>query len=194
MQHYRLAALSICLTLASGCFESAPSEDGADEPDRFLQISEGQSLVDHAPVDFDVPLWPDGRIPYWFDDGTLSPDLGPVSAEHRRQVEAGMRAWEVATGGVIDFYPCERGVTCPADDDHYLSLRYSKRGYGCSVGRQPDPTDGYARFRFPTSRVLNESSILHELGHGIGLRHEHQRVDAFGWLDETAEATDEHLG
>ncbi|CAH1786151.1 unnamed protein product [Owenia fusiformis] len=104
----------------------------------------------------DVKIWPNGIIPYYFHE--------KFRENLKCKVFAAMREWE--SGTCIKFRPSV------STDRNILEIYHGKHGCACHVG-----------MRTTTQLSLNESTcfvhriVLHELGHAIGLNHEHIRPD-----------------
>jgi hypothetical protein len=171
-------------------------------------------------VRFDIDPWPDGIIPYRFDDGTL----GPVAVDVNDQIkiERQMARWERAftltdpignTKKYFDFVRCDNH--CPTS---HLVIRYNhvdSNGIEIECNNWSDPLgmefrgahghpDGITEMNLrrwwcptlprpagrgptvPTGARTNQddNTILHELGHVLGVRHEFNRTDADGYLEE----------
>ncbi len=95
--------------------------------------------------------WPGGTIPYVID-----PALSPA----QRQVYLdGVREWELACG--IQFVP----RTTQTD---YILFKYNPSGPNSVSGSQP---------QLVQIASLTRSQICHEMGHSLGLDHEHIRQD-----------------
>jgi hypothetical protein len=118
-----------------------------------------------------IPLWPGGRIPYRFDDDIEAPD--------RATVEGAMRAWEQSVANAVRFQSC---ATC---EDPFLRIRYnraSESSQGCSRGLRRQPGENGSSHRMRVPKGISDQNARHELGHCIGLTHEHERSDWRRWL------------
>ncbi len=103
-----------------------------------------------------VTLWPGGVVPYDFDAG--------VSAEHQRAFVDAANDW--STFAAVTFVP----RTTQAD---YVHVQNMPSGGGFSaVGK----VGGAQDFRIGPF-AWNRGTLTHELGHTLGLVHEHQRSD-----------------
>jgi len=169
-------------------------------------------LLPAAPAfGFGVELWPNGVVSYRFyraagnvpgDCAAPSPgnpkDLELCDA-HKTRVRAMMDVWEDAlriddpsgrTVEYVRFQECVAGVDCPTS---HVVIRYNragqrKRNNMCTyvegvekVGRNPNGTTTL-HFTHTNSIMQPDSVILHELGHCLGLWHEHNRADRDRWL------------
>jgi hypothetical protein len=113
-------------------------------------------------------LWPSGDIKYGFASG--------VTQAEKDWVESLMGQWEAATADAIDFNACTPGSNCPTI---YLQIRKNttaENGAACTYGRVSGAT-----LRFGAD---DANTMLHKLGHCVGLYHEHQRSDRDRFLVE----------
>ena len=105
-------------------------------------------------------FWPNGYIPFYIDNS-----MGSFSATDLARLKRAMKEWELAA-------------------NIYFSQVYSPGNYIYRIVKENLPdyiggmsTVGYtknAKYSFNTN---NYEIILHELGHCLGLLHEHQRPD-----------------
>ncbi|ETW00473.1 hypothetical protein H310_07090 [Aphanomyces invadans] len=116
-------------------------------------------FVDDAP-----PLWPKGQICYKID-GAVN-----VSA-----VKSALAHWEASTP--LRFFSCQddRHDSCCAPCGDYLHFQ---NGSGCfsSVGYIPGLC-GSGGQPLVLASSCGVGNIIHEIGHAVGLVHEHQRAD-----------------
>lgn len=171
--------------------------------------------VPSAPAaDFDVTLWPNGVVPYRFQQARFNDPLdcaadtpeAPKDKElcdvHKDRVRAMMNVWHDAlqiadpTGNTVEyvrFLECTPGVDCP---DSHVVVRYNFPREGnnmCTywvgdderVGRNPNG-ETTLHFTHHTIAMQPESVVLHELGHCLGMWHEQNREDGVRWLDQRA--------
>jgi len=120
-------------------------------------------------------LWPGGEIPYV--------PIG-FDAEHLLQLEKNMTAWEFASGGRVKFINKLIYTNYENKDDIgdliiYYRGDYSKESYSSGIGYNIDSCIVF--------NMTNDVIILHELGHIIGLYHDHQRPDRDLYIDVSAD-------
>ena len=164
-------------------------------PDEGFDLSDSEdSLLDEG--DDDEPrvlalgkdLWPGGVVHYAFDDGSVS-GRPMIQPNDQSRVVDRMEEWEDAMttgyGGFdvtyIDFRPCVPGSTCP---DEYLQIRYNQAGesgMACNIGRETPEVVDTLVMRIAMN-TIDDSTLLHELGHCLGTWHEHERQDRSRWL------------
>ena len=105
-------------------------------------------------------LWPGGRVPYVIDDGIVGEDL--------EVIHAAIEHWNTKT--VIDWFP-------RTDERQYALFKPRYSGScrsGLGVGSPTEITSGGCHLGI----------VIHEMGHAVGLLHEHERPDWDRFLDE----------
>ncbi len=158
-----LARRRACLSLLLAVLVSATATTVAAQP---LKI-EGDLFVDPAPTTRGVmhvgeALWDYGIIPVWVD-----PDLDADTADVARR---SMAVWNAAVG--VTLMEVE-SLTQPEFDHVHL-----QPGEGCAswVGRRGGAQELWI------APDCSGGSVIHELGHVIGLEHEHTRSDRDAWI------------
>lgn len=102
-----------------------------------------------------VEPWPEGIIPYHFHVSFPS--------SHRSVVKYYMKIWEVSTG--VKFK--EESSEAPGT----LSIQWTANNCSSTLGFTRDAVT------FLAPRCMDPRIVLHELGHVLGLFHEHTRED-----------------
>lgn len=100
--------------------------------------------------------WPGGTVPYVID-----PALG---AAQRQTYFDGIREWELA--GNVQFIP-------RTTETNYVFLKYDPLGPNRVSGANPQIVE---------INALTRAQICHEMGHSLGLNHEHIRPDRDGFV------------
>lgn len=116
-----------------------------------------------------VKLWPGGIIPYQFDSSF------PNDKEYL--VTGAMDTWESLTHA-INFRPKT------SNDTDYVTIKWvTKNSCNSSLGSKL----GKSTMNFSDFCRVN-ASYFHEVGHLIGMTHEHQRIDRYGSLSYNDDA------
>lgn len=145
-------------------------------------------LVLRAPARSTLPLWAHGSVLRWAarTDGYPSP-----SGVHALRVASSMHhaaaRWNAALGGRVIFRHAER-----ATDAHFV-LEYGGDGARAlassftpeKAAHALNAVRVYSRALTPTARPLLMCALLHELGHVLGLRHEHAHSAPTAWLPDS---------
>jgi len=98
--------------------------------------------------------WPGGKIPYVIE--------GSIGSNGRRQIQAALSEYHAKT--CLRFSPRQ-------GQRNYISF-YAGQGCHSPVGMQ-----GRNRISLASSGCQNKGTIMHEIGHSIGLLHEQSRPD-----------------
>lgn len=102
--------------------------------------------------------WLNGKIPYVIEDGFTS--------REKEIIIESMNKWNNTTS-------CIRFIEATVDDKRaniYFVIKKSTKN-SASIGYNPNGNN------WVKLKAINYSTVLHELGHVIGLKHEHQRLD-----------------
>jgi hypothetical protein len=163
-----LSCTTMGLSLAA-CIGSE-SADLRSKSDPEVAVATAALTCNGNPVPLTDPckrdLWPGGVIPYKIDIATI-----PVGRRQRTDIYAAIAAWESVTGSRIHF------VETNTDPERVI-IKNDGSG-NCAAGIPgKDVATG------TQSLILNLGcNYAHELGHVIGLSHEHQRDDRDRYID-----------
>ncbi|MEZ4302609.1 MAG: M12 family metallopeptidase [Polyangiaceae bacterium] len=189
--------LLVAATALLGCVSSeTSSEQDLTVTEREEDLGEARAALEP----FTVKLWSNATVSYRYDEGVLGPKAVPQVSRNR--VRAAMDAWEAALStehsGVATTYVhfVECMGACP--DESTLIIRIkdaTDSGMSAPIGMEPN--DGLCeQDPCPTAKMVmriyerlqedDHSTLLHELGHVLGLAHEHRRADRDRWLHKVA--------
>ncbi len=101
-----------------------------------------------------VTLWPGGVIPYTFD--------GTVTAPHQQQFRDAVAEWSAFAKVTFKVRTSE--------PDYVIVHNNPGGGNNSGVGTIGGP-------QYINIEAWNRGTLLHEVGHALGLNHEHQRAD-----------------
>lgn len=122
-------------------------------------------------------LWPEGNIPYYFVNDGVSAN---VAASMETTVNAAAATWNSAASPNQIFRFTRINASEKGNHDAYLEIKLTNPSditeCGAVVSPLGYPGQGkYSTFTLPSACP---NAALHELGHVLGLVHEHQRKDA----------------
>jgi hypothetical protein len=146
--------MEVLKSAASNFFSLLQLKMGSQAP-----ISDSKDEIGSTINKLEVRYWPDGRVPYVFDDN--------LRGKHRRKIWKAMDEYKKHTR--ILFVP-----RMDDDEEDYVYIRLAREGELCSSniglvgGRQEVVL---------SEQCMHHGSILHELNHALGFDHEHARAD-----------------
>jgi hypothetical protein len=116
-----------------------------------------------------IKLWPNGDVSYFFDPASN------FSVTEKKSVTDAMAEWVSAIGSNRI-----RFIEAASLSDAKMPIK--RRAAGCSTELLGSPST-YAKLNtLNLSGTCDHISILHELGHILGLQHEHQRMIRSNYL------------
>jgi len=164
-----LVATIVCVGSTTAAANDAVSESAATPLPSHYRLIEGDIMVsEHSelPSSRSVTasdrnkLWPDGVVPYLLDPA--------LSADNLRSIKQAIDHWNaISTITLIDVNSKELSADNARDHLQFIP------GDFCAswVGRR-----GYAQELWVAPNC-SKGSIMHEIGHALGLEHEHTRHD-----------------
>ena len=125
------------------------------------QLSGGQKALYGYAVMKEERLWPDGIIWYQYEDG--------LDESIKTAFENGVKTWN-------DKVKFQWKQKAPDQDTYYVFVKRWYEGGGLStVGRLPEPGKNYQELLLDID--CQTRCLKHEMGHVMGLWHEHSRPD-----------------
>jgi hypothetical protein len=175
----RVSLALLVLSGAAGCLSTEGVLEGeGSEPE--VEVT-AQALTPACGPEFKTCAprpWPNGRIPYIIESGFTQTELG--------WLYAAMDGWTYATHALINFAPKQSW------DNYYVV--FGKAPGSCSAeglgwltwgGYQGNPEGNLIPLfqRVEVKACGRPYGYYHELGHLIGLPHQHQRFDRDRYID-----------
>jgi len=124
----------------------------------------------------DFRRWPQNIIPYQFDSSVLN------HPERRRLIEQAMHEWQAVT--CLRFEPFSLILARQLGHRQRMFFQTHKEGCFADIGFKDPRRFGNAINRVNLDPTCwYKRTILHEIGHGLGLFHQHARPDRNEYLD-----------
>lgn len=122
--------------------------------------------------------WENGIIYYQYDNETSY-----WNDADKTIIEKCMRTWETATDNIISFKPV---IDTTKDYVYIKKSEYNRATVGAKIKSNLELHSIY-------DNPMATETLLHELGHVIGLIHEHQRIDRNDYINVYYENIDKTL-
>ncbi|MBX2882345.1 MAG: M12 family metallopeptidase [Granulosicoccus sp.] len=167
--HQLLLVTVAAVTMNGGV---AANDELSDAEQRAVRVVEGDILTDDRPLSRAIVktretlLWPDGIVPY-----SVSPEL---SVKDVMVINLAIQHWNDVSG--ITLKPLDEllDTSDPVIDSlHFIPGEVCASWVGRRGGQQS----------LWVAPNCNKGSVMHEIGHALGLEHEHTRPDRGNHID-----------
>ena len=171
--------LAVLLAVASAALSPATASETMEPPARLTRRD--NSLLHSLSVFYNLTVWPAGK--------TIRVCFFPEEPQLRQAMVDAARQWQKIANVYFDFGPLPAYHTCAPALAADIRIRFTSEPMGIAAGSSRIGTTSLLQPpEEPTMRIASRSvhtgaermrealaeTMLHELGHALGLAHEHQ--------------------
>jgi len=127
----------------------------------------------------DDKRWDDGEIPYQFD--------GNITEAERTFIRNSYNDWNIKTSGKVRFSEISdnwwNNFCYALGFKKFMKIKKEDLDAGVAGVANGCGKSAWAWIKYSPTYINNYRTVVHEMGHKIGLEHEHQRPDRDNFLN-----------